>query len=90
VSEPVPIREGVVPSLDLEREMMDYLQTKLRQFKDSAGQPPTRIMLALGGKGENERFHTITNTWDARDEHTKSENCGLAVILFTQRALETD
>jgi len=86
----IPIREGVVPDVDLEREMVDFVQTQLRRFKEDSGQPPTRIAVAIMGKGSNDKFYTRANSWDAREEVTRIENCGLASTLFLQRALEDD
>ncbi len=88
MSDPLPIRDGVIPALDIEREMIDYLQSQMRQFNEGARQPATRICIALSGKGEDGRFHTRANSWDSREETTTMEHCGLAVMLFTQRALE--
>lgn len=90
MADPLPIRPGVTPELDLEREMIDYLQTQLRRFGESAGNPPTRIAIALMGKGANDKFYTHANSWDAREEVSRIENCGLAATLFMQRAIGED
>lgn len=88
MNEPIaPIRDGVVIAFDTERELIDFFVTQVKRFIDGAGQPPTRIAVALMGKGADEKFHTRANSWDTREETCRTENCGVAATLFLQRAL---
>lgn len=90
MTEPTPIKDGIVPALDIEHELMDFLKVELIKFKKDAGQPPTRIAVAVMGKGNDGRFYTRCNTWDTKEETCRTENCGLAATLFLQRAIGDD
>lgn len=90
MSDLIPIRDGVIPAFDLEREMVDYCQTQIRRFVEGAGNPPSRIAIALMGKNAEGDFHTRVNSWDERKEVTRMENCSMASALFLQRALADD
>lgn len=88
MTEPLPIRDGVIPSFDVEREMVDYCQKELRLFIKGAGQPPTRIAVVTMGKGDDGQFHSRANSWDAREQTARVENCGTAAALLLKRATE--
>lgn len=87
MTDPTPIREGVSPEFDLERELIDFCQIQINRFKEGAKVPPTRIAVALMGKGDDGKFHSRVNTWDTKEEHCKLENCSAAAALFLDRAI---
>jgi hypothetical protein len=85
--EPIPIREGVVPEFDLEREMLDFVQLQLNIFRNAAGVPPTRIAVVVMGKDKSERFTSRTRTWDTKNEVGRIENAAIASTLFLHNAI---
>ncbi len=89
MAEPLPIRDGILPELDVEREMLDLCQTQLLRFKEQAGCPPSQIAIALIGKN-GDTLHTRTHSWDAKEEHRRIETCSVAAALFTRRAIAKD
>jgi hypothetical protein len=84
----IPIREGVLPEMDVEREMVDYLQKEMRRFKDDASQPATRIALVISGKGGDGKFYSRTNTWDSRESSTTCEHSAYASAQLMKRAID--
>lgn len=88
MSDPVvPIRDGIRPEFGNERELLDYCQQQIRDFAKDAGVPPTRIMIALATHAPDGRLHVKTNSWDTEGKFACVENCGLAAMLFTERAI---
>ncbi len=86
----LPIRDGVIPELDVEREILDLCHTQLRRFKEQAGCPPTQIAIALIGKGDDDKLYTRAQSWDAKEDRYRIETCSLASTLFLKRALRID
>lgn len=85
MAEPVPIRKGVEPEFDNEREMLDYCAKELREFREVAGIPPNRVAVVLiGHDGENQ--FTRCNSWSL--EGTRFETCSMAATLLMQRAMK--
>lgn len=87
MTDPLPIREGIIPDFDTERELLDYYQKELRVFREQHGVPPTRIVIALVGENKDGDLQTRTNSWDVKEERSRAENCAFAALLFLHRAL---
>jgi hypothetical protein len=88
VSEPVPIRRGVDPQFDTEREIIDFARTKVREFTIEQEAPPTRIVMVLVGKSSDHEQASTTHYWDTESSRTESELCGHAIALLTKRMCE--
>ncbi len=85
MTEPLPIRDGIIPEIDLEREMLDYCQTQLRNYRTENKAAPTRIAIVLAGRDEDGKFSTLANSW-ADDRCSRMENCSVAAALLLRRA----
>jgi hypothetical protein len=86
----VPISTDAVIAFDTERELIEFFVTHVKGFIDGAGLPPTRVALALMGKGNDGKFHTRAKSWDTREESSRIENCSVAAALFLHRATADD
>ncbi len=87
MTDPLPIRDGIIPGFDTEREMLDYCQKELRFFREEVGVPATRIAIVLIGENEEGLQNTRCNSWDSIEKHSRFETCAFASTLFLQRAL---
>jgi hypothetical protein len=87
MSEPVPIREGVMPETDFGRELLDFCTTKITGFTEDYDSPPTTIALVLSGEKDGCKF-TDAYSWDASERRTKLETCSLASAVLLKRAME--
>lgn len=91
MSEIVPIRNGVTPELDVERELIDYFAEQVKGFREEHGIPVSRVAIALLGRdGKKKMVYSRTSSWDTREEASRLELCGAAATLFLQRAMECD
>lgn len=87
MTEPVPIRDGVLPEMDVERELLDYFQKEMRLYHEKVGAPPTRVALVLSGKNESGTMQSRTNSWDSAEEFLRTEHCSFASAMLLQRAI---
>ncbi len=87
MTNPLPIREGIIPDSDTEREMLDYCQKELRLFREEHGAPATRIVMALVGEDKENNLHSRAHSWDVKEERSRAETCSFAALLFLHRAL---
>ena len=79
-----PIRPEIEPRYDGEREMVDYLASKVRQYADEAGAPPTAVAVVfLSDFGEFDQAYS----WSP-GEHRRHATCARAAVLLTKRALD--
>lgn len=81
----VPIRSGVEPEFDAERELIDYCATKVREYATRHGVAPTRIVVCLMGKTGCDEQSYQTSCWDVLDTRTESEMCGHAIALLAKK-----
>jgi hypothetical protein len=87
MSDPVPIRAGVKPETDFGRELLDYCTSKITDFTQDCGTPPTSIALVLSGERDGRKF-TNAYSWDASEKQTRLEICSLASAVLLKRAIE--
>lgn len=60
---PTPIRPDIVPRFDGEREMLDFLASKLREYCDEAGQAPAAVAVVfLSDLGEHDQRRHVTSS----------------------------
>lgn len=85
MTEPIPIRDNIVPGFDEEREMLDYCAKELREFREEAGFAATRIAMVLIGTNGEIQFSRC-NSWAPADS-TKIETCSMAAALLLKRAI---
>lgn len=84
-TEPIPIRAGVEPALDVEREMRDYCWQKIREYTEAYG-PPSEIALVLLGKNEVDAM-CLAHSWSPSDTGTRLRTCAAASALLLKRSL---
>jgi hypothetical protein len=87
MSDPVPIREGVEPKTDFEREILDFCVSKITGFAEDYDTPPTTIALVLSGEKDDRKF-TDAYSWDASEKRSRLETCSLASAVLLKRAIE--
>lgn len=81
--EPVPIRPGIVPEYDGERETVDYLASKVRDYTQRAGRAPDAVAVVfVSDYGD----HDVAYSWTA-GEQRRAATCSRAAFLLTRRAL---
>lgn len=82
-----PITADVQPQLDIEREMLDYVSMKLRDYVTGNGEPPFAIALVLVGRDHGEA-KTEASSWAPGDEDSsRLHTCAVAAAVLTKRAL---
>ena len=82
-----PITADVQPTLDIEREMLDYVAMKLRDYVTAIGEPPFSIALVLVGRDHGEA-KTEASSWAPGDEDSsRLHTCAVASVALTKRAL---
>ena len=90
MSEPVPIRPGVQPTIDLEREMLEWCQIQIRAFIRDHGTAPSRVGMALmGGSGREDPLKTLVNSWDIYNRASTLEVCATSAMLLTRMAVSS-
>lgn len=86
MAEPVPIREGVEPRIDTGRELLDFCQSKIAQYAEEYGSPPTSIAMVLSGEKNGCRA-TDAYSWDASETWTQLITCSVASAMMMKRAI---
>lgn len=83
-AEPIPIRAGVQPRFDAERELVDFMALKVEGHIRDFGEPPEDVALVLGsGKGRS------VSSWTLCGDGDKAATCGAAAALLLVRAAGT-
>lgn len=85
--DPIPLREGILPEYDGEREMVDYCQGQIRAFAQQFGTPPSRAAIVLMGSKDDE-FATRTHSWDSDGKAPRVVTCSVAASLLLKRATD--
>lgn len=87
MTEPVPIRPGVEPDLDVARELRDYAWGKVDDYVAQHGEPHSIAFVLIGRDAVG--TPSIAYSWSPRDEgSTLLHSCSVAAALLTRRALE--
>lgn len=83
----VPIRDGIEPEIDVEREMLDYVRDKLKEYREAYGEPPGSIALALIGEPRGDAG-SLAHSWSPKNDNaSRLHTCGAAATMFMHRAL---
>jgi hypothetical protein len=86
--EPTPIKPGVTPQFDAQREVLDWCVMQLRRWDGDAKTTPEGVVMVMFGRA-NGQLHTITNSWSPTDSRSRFETCSIAAALLTERALKS-
>lgn len=89
MAEPVPIKSGIAPEFDTEREMLDYFMQEMRTFREVSRVPPSRIAVVLIGYNDG-YLYSRAGSWTTNTTGTKLETCSMAAALLMQRAVKDD
>ena len=82
----VPITPNVEPQLDVEREMLDFVAMKLREYCAEHGEPASIALVLLGG--DTGDGYTIAYSWSPGDENrSRLQCCAVASAVLMKRAL---
>jgi hypothetical protein len=90
MAEPVPIRSGIEPEFDTERELQDYLMMKLRRFREDTGSAPNAVAIVLLGDRDDGTLATLAHSWSPDNSRSRFETCSMGSALLTQRAIKDD
>jgi len=89
MAEPTPLREGIVPEFDVERELLGWLQDRLRSYVTEFGEVPCHVTLAFMGDLENYQAPAVSNSWSPGNENASRFVVNMAAAgLFQKRAME--
>lgn len=82
-----PISKGLVPSIDVEREMISFVAERLRKYREDYGVVPTSIAVVLVGADEGDAY-SVAHSWSPADENKSLlQVCSTAAALLWKRAL---
>ncbi len=83
MADPLPIRDGVVPKLDLEREMLDYCQGRIAAHVKRYGEAPDAIAIVTqSAKGRT------AHSWSPVKGSDMLTTCATAAALLLHRSTE--
>lgn len=84
---PLPIRPDVVPTVDAEREMLNFFAAKLRENCDLNGRPPHSVAFVFVSHDKVGQ-QTEGYSWSPTDEEsTKLHTCSVASAVLLKRAV---
>lgn len=87
MADPIPIRSDIEPTVDVEREMVDYCRDRLAAYCKKHGTPPATIAIALVGSNHAEAV-SEAYSWSPKDENlSRLHACSTAAALLFKRAL---
>lgn len=86
MAEPTPIKPGVAPVFDSERELVDFFITQMRAFTSKHGLAPSTIAMAFTAEDAG-AFKTGAYSWALDDKSTRLQICSVAATLMHKRAL---
>lgn len=82
-----PLRPDVMPALDVEREMLDFVAMKLRDYVTETGASPRSIALVLVGPDHGDAL-SIGYSWTPGDEESsRLQCCAVASAVLMKRAI---
>lgn len=81
-----PLRPDVMPALDVEREMLDFVTTRLREYCADHGEPRS-IAFVLVGPDTGDAT-TIAYSWTpTNEEASRLQCCATASAVLMKRAI---
>lgn len=80
--QPVPIRPGIVPEFDGEREMAEYLAMMVRDYAQRAGRAPEAVAVVfVSDFGDHDYAYSF-----CPGEQRRAATCARAAHLLLRRA----
>lgn len=86
MAEPIPLRKDLQVTVDMEREMLDWCATQLREFREGSGCTANKIALVLLGDDGSDQYSS-TSSWSPGGG-SRVEVCSVAAALFMRRAVD--
>ncbi len=90
MSEVQPIKPGIMPEIDAEREMLSYVAETLRKYHDEHGAPPMAIAFVLVGPDLAEATTSAYSFAPADTQSSSLHTCSVAAAVLWKRALGMD
>lgn len=82
-----PIASGVIPEIDVEREMIAYIAEQIRDYREAYGISPDSIAVVLIGEDHGDAV-TRVHSWSPRNEEkSRLHCCAVASAMLMKRAL---
>ena len=89
MAEPTPIKPGLAPVFDAERELVDFFITKLRHYQDKhGGLLPNTIAVVFTATDAEHALKTGAYSWALDGTATRFQTCALASTLLHKRSLD--
>lgn len=81
-----PIRDGIEPTLDIERELIEYAIDKIRRYCEEHG-PPASIALVLIGEARGDAKSQAYSWSPGDDNSSRLHTCSVASAMLMDRAI---
>lgn len=85
MSDIVPIKPEIEPTIDVEREMLDFTAMKLRDYVQEYGAPASIALVLIGPNKAGS--HTLAYSWSPKDSTSRFHTCSVAAMALSKRAL---
>ena len=82
-----PIRPEVAPTLDVEREMLDFFAMNLRGYIEEHGEPPRSLAFVLVGPDRGDACSTGYSWTPGDEESSRLHCCATASAVLMKRAI---
>jgi hypothetical protein len=90
LADPTPIKQGIEPEFDTERELVDFATIQIRRFCTDVGVAPQSIAIVLIGENDEGNCYTKVNSWSPDNSKSQFETCSMGAALLTNRAIKGD
>jgi hypothetical protein len=85
VTEPTPIRDGLIPEADAEREMSDYVLRRVKIHTERVGEPcDTIAIVTMSHKGR------IAHSFSFKEPSDRLATCSAAAAMLLSRGTKDD
>jgi hypothetical protein len=81
------INPDLMPSIDVEREMISFCAEKIREYRESYGVLPTSIAFCLIGEDDGGSYTDAYSWSPADDSKSRLHTCAVAATVLFKRAL---
>lgn len=82
-----PIGPGIVPEIDVEREMIQFVAEKLRDYRETYGMVPEGIAVVFVGQDHSDGV-SVAQSWSpGNEERSRLHCCAVGSALLMKRAL---
>lgn len=76
-----PIRPGIEPEFDSERELIDFVRERVREFCGDHDAPRSIAFVVTSGQ------RAVAHSWTMETDVSRGECCGYAAALLMERAV---